>query len=163
MAFMVINMLHIDKDTVTEFFATFSRFEYSLKRSGFHRQEKNNAVEAHWDRFENELTKLDIVELAPILTVGAYLTKNPPKKQTLKNGVLDWDDAIPIGSDIKTLLIYVRRVRNNLFHGGKFPGTPVGGSERDIRLVKDSLAVLQAILELPGLPPGIRNNFLWMP
>lgn len=63
MVFMVMDTFNIDRELVSEFFATFSRFEYALKRSSFCREQKNKGVEADWDRFENELAKLDAIEL----------------------------------------------------------------------------------------------------
>jgi hypothetical protein len=113
-------MLDIDEKLVLEFLYTFSRFEYALKRSGYHGQE-GKAAEAEWDRFENALTALPDDQLAPVLACGKVILANPPKKQVVRGGALSWEDSTPTASEIKTLVTYVRRIRNNLFHGGKFP------------------------------------------
>lgn len=72
----------------------------------------------------------------------------PPKKQVARAGRLYWEDAPATqGSDTERLLVHVRRVRNNLFHGGKFSETwPY--PERSGKLVGASLVVLQACLAL---------------
>ena len=44
----------------------------------------------------------------------------------------------------------VKRIRNNLFHGGKFPipTGPVSAPERDTELLEHGLVILHALLEL---------------
>jgi len=42
----------------------------------------------------------------------------------------------------------VRRVRNNLFHGGKFLPVPPGDPDRDKLLVQHSLTVLRTCMSL---------------
>jgi len=56
-----------------------------------------------------------------------YLLEHPPKKQAIIRGTLSWQDSQPDRNSpmLQNLLVLVRRVRNNLFHGGKFPGGPV--------------------------------------
>jgi hypothetical protein len=55
--------------------------------------------------------------------------------------------------------LYVRTVRNNLFHGGKFPRT--GSVEEPLRnkkLITECLAVLDCLLKLP-LPNDVKDYF----
>lgn len=106
-----------------DFAAAFSRFEYALKKAGFV-ETKGNTVEATWDRFGNSHTEMFFDspsdELARALD---YLTTKPPKRQVLTaDKRLDWDtDAAPVPrKSLAPLLVLVRRVRNNLFHGGKW-------------------------------------------
>jgi hypothetical protein len=70
----------------------------------------------------------------------------PPKKQVLVNGKLDWRDAPPSPNlpRAEQVLLMVRRIRNNLFHGGKF----LPGDDRDQVLVNHNIIVLQACLPL---------------
>ncbi len=137
---------------------TFSRFEYALKRAGYIGQD-GGAAKADWDKFENDLSGLPAGELAPVLACGEYILQNPPKKQVVKNGGLGWENSAPTASAIKTLLRYVGRVRNNLFHGGKFPEGPVHDEPRDRDLLSSGRSVLQALLKVPSLPDGIRHYF----
>jgi hypothetical protein len=65
-----------------------------------------------------------------------------------RGGRLDWEDApAPAGADTEKLLVYVRRVRNNLFHGGKFSET-WPDPERSGKLIRASLLVIEACLKL---------------
>jgi hypothetical protein len=52
----------------------------------------------------------------------------------------------------------VRTVRNNVFHGGKFPDGMITDPLRDEQLIRDCLGVLNALLLLP-LPNGAAENF----
>jgi len=46
-----------------------------------------------------------------------------PKKQVYSNKALQWNDvAQEAENENDLILLYVRRLRNNLFHGGKFDG-----------------------------------------
>jgi hypothetical protein len=88
-----------------------------------------------------------------------HILATPPKKQVVKDGGLEWEKNTPTASEIKSLLIYVCRIRNNLFHGGKFPEGPVYDVARDRDLLREGISILQSLLKVPGLPSGIRNYF----
>ena len=102
---------------------------------------------------------LDAAVLAPVLNTCQYLQQHPPRKQVLQNGVLHWV-ARPgtSGSAIGDVLLSVRTVRNNVFHGGKFPEGPVAEPLRDQALIRDCVAVLKGLLKLP-LPKDVANVF----
>lgn len=85
-----------------------------------------------------------------------YLTEHPPKEQVAEAGRLNWIEkpAIPpVGST--AVLLYVRRVRNNLFHGGKFSERWID-PDRSRKLISASLTVLHASLEMS---PRIRDAY----
>jgi hypothetical protein len=67
-------------------------------------------------------------------------------KQIARDGRLEWSDAPPDGTPTVVLFQYIRRVRNNLFHGGKFNGRWFD-PERSERLIGSSLVVLDACLD----------------
>ncbi|TIO48901.1 MAG: hypothetical protein E5X80_26110 [Mesorhizobium sp.] len=75
-----------------------------------------------------------------------FILERPPRKQIIANGVLTWSDSVP-DTDLLSdrLLIYVRRVRNNLFHGGKFNGHWFE-PERSELLLRHSLVILRACI-----------------
>jgi hypothetical protein len=56
------------------------------------------------------------------------------------------------------VLLSVRTIRNNVFHGGKFPDGMITDPLRDEQLNRDCLAVLQSLLKLP-LPNGVAEHF----
>ncbi|RWJ32112.1 MAG: hypothetical protein E5X40_05115 [Mesorhizobium sp.] len=76
-----------------------------------------------------------------------FILDHPPKKQIIANGVLTWSNSAP-DTDLLSdrVLIYVRRVRNNLFHGGKFNGHWFE-PERSELLLRHSLVILRACID----------------
>lgn len=126
-------------DEVAALFATFSRFEYGLKRAGFLKyNEVGSKAEANWDQFASSLgedfyasckndTKLtEFFEFPPQLL---KVSSNDPLK-------LCWMSEREI-SNGATLFQSVRDVRNSLFHGEKDKRV-----ERDQRLVGFALRIL---------------------
>lgn len=80
-------------------------------------------------------------------------------KQVLEHGQLVWKTRPAAGSQIEDILLSVRTIRNNVFHGGKFPDGPVAEPLRDELLIRDCLAVMNALLSLPEIPREIVAYF----
>jgi hypothetical protein len=158
MASSILDLLNVPRALTLEFLATFARFEFALKKSGYARGD-NSQVLPDWDVFANDLANLDAAVLAPVLAACQYLRQHPPKKQILDNGGIRWVDRQGTsGSAIGDVLLSVRAVRNNVFHGGKFPDGMITDPLRDERLIRDCLGVLNALLLLP-LPKGVEEHF----
>ncbi len=154
----ILDLLNVPRALTLEFLATFARFEFALKKAGYVKGD-DSRVSPDWDSFAGDVAKLDAALLAPALNACPYLQQHPPKKQILQNGQLRWTDRQGIsGSAIGNVLLSIRTVRNNVFHGGKFPDGPVAEPLRDEQLIRDCLAVLEALLQLP-LPNGVADNF----
>lgn len=131
-----------------EFFRMFSRMEYALKATGYLVPSQRNA-EADWTKFA-----IDIHEnFANIATeqlgkATTFLLTEPPKKQINNNGVVEWDPTPPDAKNQTHLLLrYVCRIRNNLFHGGKFNGRWFE-PERSGPLIQEGIEVLSACLQV---------------
>lgn len=128
-------------------FRQFARFEYALKAAGHHNGE--GAAQPNWRSFAEainaDFAKVEGEDFAAALK---YLREHPPKKQVVRNGVLDWEDIEP-QTDLEAdrILLYVRRVRNNLFHGGKFNGRWFE-PQRSAELLQHSMAILDGCLRL---------------
>jgi hypothetical protein len=76
-----------------------------------------------------------------------FILAQLPKVQMVNAaGGLEWADVPEVGPTSRQLLLYIRRVRNNLFHGGKFNGRWFA-PERSEPLMRHSLTVLRACLE----------------
>ena len=152
--------LGIEKDLVIGFSILFSRLEYSLKRTFDYALGNENEVQANWDKFASDHNgSFNPHRTKQLSEAVACLVKNPPCKQVLKNGVLDWK---PMESQnappLIELICSVRMVRNNLFHGGKFP-IPTGSVDdvgRNVKLLQSSITILQECLLLND---GIRGFF----
>lgn len=158
MATSILDLMNVPRALTLEFLAIFARFEFALKKSGYARGD-DSQVSPNWDAFANDVAKLDAAVLAQVLGTCQYLQQHPPKKQVLDNGLLRWVDRQGTsGSAIGDTLLSVRTVRNNVFHGGKFPDGMITDPLRDEQLIRDCLAVLNALLLLP-LPKGVAENF----
>ena len=121
-----------------DFFKNFARFEYALKASGF--IVDRGYASADWEEFAKSVDGR-LERDASTVSAIEYLTKKPPRKQVVGNGELKWKDMTS-GTDARSLLLCVRHVRNNLFHGGKTPWD----TERDTPLVQHSMSILAACL-----------------
>lgn len=133
-------------DLAVELFKTFARFEYALKHSGFHKGE--GSAEPNWFNFalsiESHLQNSQTLELREAID---FMLQHAPKKQVIRNGLLEWEINVPsTNSNADLILLYVRRVRNNLFHGGKFNGRWFD-PERNENLLRRSLIILKACLD----------------
>jgi hypothetical protein len=142
-------------DHAVPFFVFFSRFEYALKRGGFlktPREQKcrkkiDDSASPNWDSFASVLGQKFLDEVRDSAKAETILTTPPKKQVVVKGNDLDWRD----GSSIRTaadLFVAVRRLRNNLFHGGKFPNSslPVGNPDRDDRLISEAIEILKMAL-----------------
>lgn len=144
--------LQFSKSLACEFFAVFSRFEFTLKESGFIRQNQQRAEPAWWSFAESVSGYLCLEQNSELCDAVEYLTTEIPQVQISKG---EWS-PIPLHgkNQIEKSIDSITRVRNNLFHGGKHtPHSPPG---RDEKLVRASLAVLYACLEQNDV---LRNNY----
>jgi len=138
------------RDLVIEFFVMFSRFEYALLHTGFVRDDLDFAA-ANWDRFGREFNERFAPDSTPELgQATTYLLKHPPKKQIRENGALVWKDALPSENEprLYRLLVFIRRIRNNLFHGNKLSDLLQEYSARNVNLLRHGLTVLYGCLDL---------------
>lgn len=128
------------------FFKEFARFEYALKAADFNCGE--GEAKPNWDKFAKTVRDtFENISSQELQDAVNYILSNPPQKQVVKNGKLDWDKSLCENSyKADKLLVYVRRVRNNLFHGGKFNGHWFA-PQRSEELMHHSLIVLEACLD----------------
>lgn len=133
-----------------EMFTVVARMEYALKAAGF-RPEVDGDAKADWVAFGNSIHAefSDAVQMRENLSGAvSYLTAQPPRKQTIVGGELAWADAPPTApTETATILLYVNRVRNNLFHGGKF-GPSWDNPERSQELLSCCLLILSMCREM---------------
>jgi len=138
-----------DRELVWKFFLAFSRFEYALKCSRYVRQNRDGAVFADWQRFAStHRKKFTANRDNKVRMACVYFTKRPPRQQILVHGVLGWRNSNPLGNTplLCWLVLMLARVRNNLFHGGKFPWQV--DPCRNSTLVRHALVLLEAFADL---------------
>jgi len=142
--------LNVDPQLACEFLGVFARCEFALKAGGF-AQGDANGVNANWDLFAQTIDgHFDPTQSDDLSHAVEYLLNHPPRKQILINNHIEWRDAAPDANLTRAerVLLMVRRVRNNLFHGGKFLAPEGAENDRDQLLVQHSLTVLRACILL---------------
>lgn len=128
-------------EVASDFFRTFARMEYALKATGFFEGDEQQ-VKADWKQFAREVQVALAAANEKVREAVNFILSEPPKKQVIVNGCLQWDSTPPSAeNEADRVLLYVRRVRNNLFHGGKFNGHWFQ-PERSGELMKASLIIL---------------------
>jgi hypothetical protein len=144
---------HISDDDLSEvvrFFLIFSWFEYALKRANYLKNKKD--AEPDWDSFSdciNGELQSKIKKYPKLRDAVEYLNGCPPEKQTVEKDASGIKSLVslrskPSGNEARVLTTYIRRIRNNLFHGGKIPFDPI----RDIKLIGSATTILTHFLEL---------------
>ena len=129
----------------------FSRFEYSLKRTFQYLHGDASKAEPNWDRFGADHDKAFWADATDNVEAAVdYFRASPPRKQVVEFNVLAWSEPQAFGGrgpELVWLLLMIRTVRNNLFHGGKFQ-LPVSEPSRDSELLLHSLTILSACVAL---------------
>ena len=88
-----------------------------------------------------------------ILKALLYIKRKPPLQQA---GANKWD-TIPECADWDLLILSLKTVRNNLFHGGKHHTGPVLEPARDKDLLRYCLSIMKAIV--PLMPDDVKRTF----
>jgi len=128
------------------FFKLFAQCEYALKAMGYGRAANGGMAEADWDRFANEVGVLLLqTNNQDVVKFRTYLLECPPKKQVWVNGQVEWVDVPNTERSPQILFSHIRRVRNNLYHGGKFYGNWID-PERSGKLISCSLQLLRHLM-----------------
>jgi hypothetical protein len=147
-----------DRGLVFKFFTVFSLFEYALKNTQY-KHGNSRKVEADWESFASDITPhFQIAPESELESAVNYLLSNPPKKQIIDtNNQLTFEAQVvrPSGmSDAVWLSVLIRRVRNNLFHGGKFRYE----RPRDPELIQCALVILETWgMCHPDVEQALRN------
>lgn len=138
-----------------QFFRLFSRAEYALKMAGFYTN--STYLQPDWTRFASTV---DTIITSPpsdeLEAAVSFIVNAPPMKQVVRNNRLEWEPA-PVSTACLAdeVLVYIRRVRNNLFHGGKFNGRWFA-PERSEPLIQHSMTILSACI---AENPATRSAF----
>jgi hypothetical protein len=136
----ILHQVNFDRRLVYKFFVVFSLFEYALKQAGF--LQAGDDLKVNWLGFAQSIhNQFYPYSTREISTAVNYLLNFPPMKQINDNGNLVFRASPqPRGfNDTQWLSVLICRVRNNLFHGGKFEYDPV----RDAQLLRHTLIILE--------------------
>ena len=136
---------HLDQ-LACKFFKLFAQYEYALKAMQYARPGSGGQAEPDWDRFANEVGILVLNSKdSELVEALGYLFESPPKRQILHHGLLEWQEVPNTERSAQILFSHIRRVRNNLYHGGKFNGRWFQ-PERSEELINRSMFVLSTLM-----------------
>jgi hypothetical protein len=108
-------------------------------------------AKANWDRFASQVDEQFPVNDPDVTAAIAFYSAEPPRKQVGVNGALGWSAPVARNGNeplLVWLLRAVRVVRNNLFHGGKFPTFVFTDPSRNGALLRHAIVILAAALPL---------------
>lgn len=136
-----------EKELIFKFFYSFSRFEYALKRSNVFLKGSEKNAEPDWDKFAKHYEgNFTSIQSGIVGEAVKYIRSKPPKKQVVVDEELKWsNEPNKIVYKFVDLLLDIRRIRNNLFHGGKYSLGPEVEPGRDTELLKSSITILEEI------------------
>jgi hypothetical protein len=118
------------------------RLEYALKAKGYVRK-RGNALEIEWDRFVSEKLGRQFFNYIQSAGMAPTLIERPPSSQELSPiGELKFGDANSVNC-AQELFGAIRRLRNNLFHGGK---SGDADHDRNDALIDEAISVVFAAL-----------------
>lgn len=140
----------LDRELVLEFFWKFSVFECALKREGFLRARREDAAaEPDWRKFARDIEgRFDAASVSGFAEAKSELLRLSPRRQVVRDGRLAWE---PIdqnrGSEDEFIIQLMKAVRNNLFHGGKYPDGPIDEVARNRDILRAALKILDGCYE----------------
>ena len=139
---------HCQEKRCNEFFSLFARFEYAMKAVGF-RRKTNGRIQLLWNDMADSVKECLIDKNnTDLQSAISYILSHPPMREDLVKDELKWVEAKANRGDEKyDLFVYICRVRNNLFHGGKYKGKYLSDPERSLELIEHCSTVLNACLE----------------
>ncbi len=168
-----LDNISVKPELLFTFFLNYARFEYALKVSGFvkggHIFDKElKSASPDWGKYANSIkNSFDKDTSTDLREAVDYIWENPPWEEVVTaEGKLLFSSPVYDSNkfDINVLLRFVRRVRNNLFHGGKHVHGAVANdrnTERNEILFKSSLIILDACLKLsPDVKSAYDNGII---
>lgn len=151
---------NLDLDKMAfRFFKTFAQYEYALKVLGYVSAGPRKQAEPNWDKFSNEVGGL-IMDSSNEKTTKAinYIQNHPPKRQVLEDEGISWENVSSSDKSPQMLFSHIRRIRNNLYHGGKFHSRWIA-PDRSKELIESALIILEALQkEHAELSEAIQGN-----
>jgi len=104
------------RSVVFDYFYWFSRFEFALKENGYLKKGPRSIAQADWVKFI-DLHRNDYYPG----NQAKELLEDPPKTQTVNGRGVEWHDLVfdEGQSELSKVVLIIKTIRNNLFHGGK--------------------------------------------
>ena len=169
--------INVSKDILLDFFVTFSRFEFSLKAAGYRKKTplkefKNDAkksqkillfdISADWDTYAQDISHhFNTSRPEKIQKAVEFFTLNPIFTEVMIGDDLGWSSSSKYykyydSEIIRWIIPMIKRIRNNLFHGGNFNKEFQQTSEMIELFLQHSLIILEYCLTLEL---KVKDNF----
>lgn len=145
---MKVTLFRIDdydndlRSTCFEFFYWFSRLEFALKENEFGTAGRYGDAQVHWRKFiENHSKDFHATR------EGRLLVKHPPKRQIYADDRCGWEplNLAREKTDLGKVVLVIKTIRNNLFHGGKGSQVDWDDPERNLFLLVNGKNVLDSL------------------
>lgn len=145
------------KNLAFEFFHRFARFEYSLKENGNVQSGPRGVAQADWNAFTTAYqANYQLSDYAK------ELLGSPPDVQKVRDKrLMEW---APLSfdvdkSELSNLVLVVKTVRNNLFHGGKHSAAGWDNPDRMRFLLSRSIEVLDTLARFAGYDADYERRY----
>ena len=144
--------------TAFEFFFQFSRFEAALKENQFLNSNKpGDRAEPNWRAFSAAFAEKYVQTPA-----AKKLVELAPETQIVGNsGDLEWKATKTdwCKSELERVIVLLRTVRNNLFHGAKHGSMTWDNPARTTELLAASRTVLDELADLAGFSEDYERRY----
>ena len=126
----------------------FARFEFALKENGFVKNGPYDAALADWDKFRNRFASV----FTPSSNEVALLS-SPPQRQVLADGRAEWQTTSldRESSELGKVILVLKTIRNNLFHGGKSSQADWDNPERNLFYLTHAKRALDLLATIGSL------------
>lgn len=132
------------------FCVAFALFEFALKET--FPVNGTGVAWPNWTEFQKASTDIEAYAEGRLRDAIDYVLNEPPMVQKARNGVAQFESEPLNGTGNAAVCEALRRIRNNLFHGGKQPY-----DDRDKKLVEAGLEIIEGYLYIN---PQVRDAFL---
>ncbi len=131
-----------------DFFYWFSRFEFALKENGYAKKGPYDAALPDWEKFRDTCSENYIASRE-----ASNLLAAAPKRQVLVGNTCKWEktDLSREKTDLGKVILVLKTIRNNLFHGGKSSQEDWDDPDRNLFLLENGKAVLDSLANLGEL------------
>ena len=144
------------RELCIEYFFKFSRFEFALKENGFLKKGRHKAAKPNWKKFIREYAST----YSPSQE-ARNLMNDPPDRQIVRDGRCQWEKTnfANFDSDLDKVVLVLKVIRNNLFHGGKNSQFDWDNPERSAFLIENAISVLGDLASLSELERDYWRNY----
>ena len=131
-----------------EFFYWFSRFEYALKENGYLKKGPYDAATPDWEKFRDQYA-----QQFQLSEEAKSILDAPPQRQVYKNMSCAWEETNlnREQTELGKIILILKTIRNNLFHGGKSSQKDWDNPDRNIFLLTNGKALLDVLAKMGGL------------